>query len=310
MGGLMLIHQHSCYNASGPTGCISTLSALTRWNPLQGLEMADESLPKTRAAAMAAGALYYFTGKPCIRGHVMKRMTKGGCVGCLAIQAAARAERRRDQFNADGDYFFTGVPCKNGHIDKRRVRDGRCCACHREHAAARYKADPAPNIAYSAAWAARNPGARTANSRAWRERTNADPERRAAYLEYMAGKRVEHAETRRAWSAKWHRENFEKASEKFKAYYRSNPERYHAHRAKYLARQLQRTPAWLTDADYEAIKAFYAEAIRLTAETGIPHEVDHIIPMQGRTVSGLHVPSNLQVVTRTANRSKGNKHAD
>ena len=61
------------------------------------------------------------------------------------------------------------------------------------------------------------------------------------------------------------------------------------------------TPIW---ADLDAIKEFYIEAQRLTKETGIPHEVDHIIPI---SKGGLHHQNNLQVITRTENRVKGNK---
>lgn len=69
--------------------------------------------------------------------------------------------------------------------------------------------------------------------------------------------------------------------------------------------QLRRAmPPW---ADVEAIRAIYDEARRLTTETGIPHEVDHEIPLLGRGVTGLHVEWNLRVVTRTENRRKSNR---
>jgi 5-methylcytosine-specific restriction endonuclease McrA len=57
-------------------------------------------------------------------------------------------------------------------------------------------------------------------------------------------------------------------------------------------------------ADFEKIKQIYAECRRLSEETGIPHEVDHIIPI---AKGGLHHQDNLQILTRFQNRSKGDQ---
>ncbi len=70
------------------------------------------------------------------------------------------------------------------------------------------------------------------------------------------------------------------------------------------ARKRSATPPW---ADLDAIAEFYIEAARRSAETGVPHEVDHIIPLAGRNVCGLHVPHNLQVIPAVVNRAKGTK---
>lgn len=67
------------------------------------------------------------------------------------------------------------------------------------------------------------------------------------------------------------------------------------------------TPAW---ADLVAIEAIYVEARRLTAETGTLHEVDHIVPIQGRRVCGLHVEANLQILTKIDNVKKHSKFND
>jgi hypothetical protein len=69
-----------------------------------------------------------------------------------------------------------------------------------------------------------------------------------------------------------------------------------------------RTPNWLTDFDKLKIKCMYSITAMLTRENKEPWNVDHIIPLQGKLVSGLHVPSNLQPMRGKENIGKTNKY--
>lgn len=100
-----------------------------------------------------------------------------------------------------------------------------------------------------------------------------------------------------------------KEQEKARAFWRSIPqERRTEMSARRRAAELNAVPAWLTGSDLAEISIIYQAARQMTLATGVPHEVDHIIPLQGKTVQGLHVPWNLRVVTATANRAKGVCH--
>lgn len=70
------------------------------------------------------------------------------------------------------------------------------------------------------------------------------------------------------------------------------------------ATRLLATPSWV---DGDAVLAFYAEANRLSIEKGTVHHVDHIVPLQSKTVCGLHCEANLQVLPGAENISKSNR---
>ena len=85
-----------------------------------------------------------------------------------------------------------------------------------------------------------------------------------------------------------------------KVYRTENPEKIAAKTAKRRAAKLQRTPTWSNE---QEIKDFYSNCPK-------GYEVDHIVPLQGETVSGLHVLENLQYLTVEENRQKSNKYED
>lgn len=64
------------------------------------------------------------------------------------------------------------------------------------------------------------------------------------------------------------------------------------------------TPRW---ANREAIMEIYRRRAQIEAETGIPHDVDHIVPIVSQVVCGLHCEHNLQIIPASENRSKSNK---
>ena len=106
------------------------------------------------------------------------------------------------------------------------------------------------------------------------------------------------------------KKRYEEKKEQIKAYVaeykKLNPAKANANKAKRKAAKLQRTPKWLTAIDFERIRTQYQLAEILTKLHNKSWHVDHIIPLQGKIVSGLHVPSNLQVIRGSENCSKQN----
>lgn len=86
-----------------------------------------------------------------------------------------------------------------------------------------------------------------------------------------------------------------------------NLARLAAKSSKRRALKLRATPKWLTEEHYAQIEGFYRQSRELKLLTGEEYHVDHIVPLQGENVCGLHVPWNLQVITAKENLSKYNK---
>lgn len=97
--------------------------------------------------------------------------------------------------------------------------------------------------------------------------------------------------------------NKQKCNQRIAGWAQKNPEKIRAKYARRRAQKLNACPSWT---DHKAIEAIYAEARRLTRETGILHHVDHIYPLISPYVCGLHVVENLQILTKSENLSKGN----
>lgn len=116
---------------------------------------------------------------------------------------------------------------------------------------------------------------------------------------------IANPERRKATQAMWQADNKDYVKATKKNYRIIHPEKgafYHAQRR---ARKLHATPVW---ANLVAIKCYYQVAAMLTREGLDKWHVDHIVPLQGKKVCGLHVENNLQLLTAKANLSKGNAH--
>lgn len=151
--------------------------------------------------------------------------------------------------------------------------------------------------AYMKAYKAANKEKLAAYKKAW---AAANREKTAAYnrAHYEANREKEAARKKTYYEA-----NREKAAAQGKAYKQANPDKHNAHEAKRRATKLNATPQWLTQDHLAEIETFYTDA----ANRATPHHVDHIVPLQGDNVSGLHVPWNLQVIPASENCSKGNR---
>ena len=191
--------------------------------------MDTNDLPRSRAEAKAVNAKHYFTGEPCLNGHIAPRKTKGACVECIRLETAKYADKRREYFDAYNK-------SEAGQASKQRY----------------YKVN-----------------------------------KELVKLRALARSNEDRRQYRNTWKI-------------------NNPDLVRADTKHRRDKHKHATPRWLTTEQRNQIRQFYLDAMTTTRVTGVPYVVDHIVPLRGKDVCGLHVPWNLQVITRADNLAKSN----
>lgn len=163
--------------------------------------------------------------------------------------------------------------------------------------------DAASRAAYLKAWREKNPDKVAANM------AKSQARRKERWEKFLADERRRYAERageicdrQRGYRA----ENPERRAQTVKGYRERNRDKAREYVSARRVALLSAMPKWV---DRKAIRAVYSEAVKATKETGVRHDVDHIIPLRGNGVCGLHVPWNLQVLTATENKKKSTSFA-
>jgi hypothetical protein len=139
-------------------------------------------------------------------------------------------------------------------------------------------------------------------------RNRADTDFKKAEQAYKKQYREKTVAQRAAYLLEWRKNNHDHVKEYSKQYRESNKDYYAFASQKRKISLLNRTPAWIGDDDLWIIQEAYSLAALRTKMLGFTWHVDHVIPLRGKRVSGLHVPENLQVIPAMENLRKSNKY--
>lgn len=226
--------------------------------------------------------------------------------------------------------YFTGKPCRRGHVDKRRTSNGTCYECQKENG------NSPSRKKYKAQWHQENKQRlKKIRDKRYQEKKNEILQKQNAYYhrnkdwilkqqaEYYYSRRDEILKERRAKyaalpqcerdkiykkSREWKVANHERVALTKREWAKKNQERlkpiYAAHSRTRQSKKRMACPSWV---DKNQIEEIYLRRQEISNDTGVEYHVDHYYPLRGKTICGLHVPWNLQIITAEENAAKGNK---
>lgn len=235
------------------------------------LKQEMRSLPSSISAALARGTNTYFTGRACVHGHVSYRyVLDRRCAACAKVKLQEYVAKNKKRIHERDAAKWSAVTAEQRVLVNARRR----------------------------AYYEKTKERRREERRVHYAKTMLDPSKRAARRVYVNEKRKLQGPRKDTGSLV--------AKQKYKKTSRGRVVSAAAD-AKRHASKMQRTPAWLTPDDLWMMEQAYELAALRTKIFGFAWHVDHVIPLQGKTVSGLHVPTNLQVISGAENVSKANK---
>ena len=255
-----------------------------------------------RKEARLAGDKFYSTGNPCKHGHVAKRYTSGGaCIKCRAAEGSSYRENYRGEI-ADRSKLYRKE-------NKEKVSEkGK-----------KYRKENKEKVSeYQKKYRKENKEKGSEKGKVYYR------ENRESVLTRTNQHHKDNREKRNADKRVYYLENKEDMDSKGREHYKEHKETYAARHKKYnqenphiaagckirrVRAELNATPNWLSESDRKKIKLIYLLRNSRTAWKGVEHHVDHIVPLQGENVCGLHVPWNLQVIPAEQNLRKSNTHA-
>lgn len=185
-------------------------------------------------------------------------------------------KNRKEAKEQKAKYYYTGEPCKHGHTALRKTK-GSCVECLKIE---------------------------------WEKNSQTRAEYYKTYNKSDAGKKAKkdyYERNKEVVIARAATRTNEAKQAYRNAWKDRNPLEVKASTKHRRDKHKQATPKWLSAEQKLAIRKMYIDAMTVSKVTKIPYVVDHIIPLRGNDVCGLHVPWNLQIMSREENLKKSNK---